>query len=109
MYRKFRDKDVSSAARGLIGLFREINPAMLAKKDRGRGADLGESPQERGASLRPLSPEPSWALNIPPPIPERRGQAPGVRRSGCKGARGWRRVAAGCHRCRAGVDKGGAS
>ena len=42
MYRKFRDKDVSSAARGLIGLFREINPAMLAKKDRGRGADLGE-------------------------------------------------------------------
>eukprot|EP00955_Chlamydomonas_euryale_P073273 361687-Chlamydomonas_euryale.AAC.4 len=42
LYRKYRDKEVSSAAKGLIGLFREINPAMLSKKDRGRGADLGE-------------------------------------------------------------------
>ena len=42
MYRKDRNKEVSTAARGLISLFREINPAMLAKRDRGRGADLGE-------------------------------------------------------------------
>ena len=42
MYRKFREKEVATAARGLIGLFREINPALLAKKDRGRGADLGK-------------------------------------------------------------------
>ena len=42
MYRKFREKEVATAARGLIGLFREINPAMLAKRARGRGADLGE-------------------------------------------------------------------
>lgn len=48
LYRKFRNKEVSSAARGLIGLFRELNPAMLAKKDRGRGADLGESFWGRG-------------------------------------------------------------
>ena len=41
LYRKDRNKEVSTAARGLIGLFREINPAMLAKRDRGRGADLG--------------------------------------------------------------------
>lgn len=40
--RKTRDKQVSSAARSLITVFREINPAMLAKKDRGRGADAGE-------------------------------------------------------------------
>lgn len=41
-YRKTKDKVVSGAARSLIAIFREINPAMLAKKDRGRGADLSE-------------------------------------------------------------------
>ena len=40
-YKKFRDKEVSTAARGLLGLFRELAPGMLRKKDRGRGADGG--------------------------------------------------------------------
>lgn len=48
LYRKFRDKEVSNAARGLIGLFRELNPAMLAKRDRGRGADLASKPKSYG-------------------------------------------------------------
>jgi len=40
-YKKFRDKEVSTAARGLLGLFRELAPGMLKKRDRGRGADAG--------------------------------------------------------------------
>lgn len=32
MYKKYRDKEVSAAAKGLIGLFREIAPSMLEKK-----------------------------------------------------------------------------
>jgi len=47
-YKKFRDKEVASAARGIIGLFRELNPALLAKKDRGRGADLDAVPLAYG-------------------------------------------------------------
>ena len=35
-YRKSRDKEVASAARALVSLFREINPALLAKRERGR-------------------------------------------------------------------------
>jgi protein SDA1 len=27
-YKKFRDREVASAARGLIGLFRDINPGV---------------------------------------------------------------------------------
>ncbi|GAX82660.1 hypothetical protein CEUSTIGMA_g10086.t1 [Chlamydomonas eustigma] len=48
MYRKFREKEVATAARGLIGLFRELNPSMLSKKDRGRGADLDAKPKAYG-------------------------------------------------------------
>jgi hypothetical protein len=50
MYKKFRNKEVASAARGLIGLFREVNPAMLEKRDRGRGADLQAAPLSYGAA-----------------------------------------------------------
>lgn len=39
---------VASAARGLIGLFRDVAPEMLAKKDRGRGADLEAKPRQYG-------------------------------------------------------------
>lgn len=39
MYKKFREKEVSNAARALLSLFREIAPHMLERKDRGRGAD----------------------------------------------------------------------
>ena len=50
LYRKARDKEVASAARGLVGLFREVCPALLAKKDRGRGADMGAAPLAYGAA-----------------------------------------------------------
>ncbi|KAK9840402.1 hypothetical protein WJX74_009278 [Apatococcus lobatus] len=50
-YKKFKDKEVSSAARGLAGLFRELAPSMLAKKDRGRGADLQAAPLQYGANV----------------------------------------------------------
>jgi len=39
-YKRARDKPVATAARALIGLFRELAPSMLEKKDRGKGADL---------------------------------------------------------------------
>ncbi|KAG2445218.1 hypothetical protein HYH02_008686 [Chlamydomonas schloesseri] len=47
-YKKFREKQVATAARSLIGAFRDINPEMLAKKDRGRGADLALKPRDYG-------------------------------------------------------------
>lgn len=49
-YKKFRDKEVSTTARGLLGLFREIAPSMLRKKDRGRNADMSALPTEYGAT-----------------------------------------------------------
>ncbi len=50
LYKKFRNKEVASAARGLIGLFRELAPGMLDKRDRGRGADVAVAPLSYGAS-----------------------------------------------------------
>ena len=41
---------MASAARGLIGLFRELAPGMLDKRDRGRGADVAVAPLSYGAS-----------------------------------------------------------
>lgn len=38
-YKKDKDKGVRMASRSLIGLFRELAPALLDKKDRGRGHD----------------------------------------------------------------------
>lgn len=49
LYKKFREKEVASAARGLITLFRELAPGMLEKKDRGRDADLQAVPMAYGA------------------------------------------------------------
>lgn len=48
-YKKYKEKTVASAARSLISLFRELAPAMLDKKDRGRGADLEAKPLQYGA------------------------------------------------------------
>mmetsp|Transcript_9692 Transcript_9692/g.35495 ORF Transcript_9692/g.35495 Transcript_9692/m.35495 type:complete len:750 (-) Transcript_9692:1617-3866(-) len=48
-YKKFKDKGVRMAARSLIGLFREIDPHMLARKDRGRGADMDKQRSTYGA------------------------------------------------------------
>ena len=39
-YKKYKDKGVSSAARSLISLYRDIAPHMLHKKERGKGADM---------------------------------------------------------------------
>ncbi|KAJ9062895.1 Severe Depolymerization of Actin [Entomophthora muscae] len=39
-YKKNRDKSVVMAARSLISLFREIDPSLLARKDRGRSATM---------------------------------------------------------------------
>ena len=50
LYKKFRNKEVAAAARGLIGLFRELNPGMLEKKDRGRATDLDAVPLSYGAA-----------------------------------------------------------
>jgi SDA1 len=49
LYRKERDKYVKNAAKALTGLFRELKPSMLGKRDRGRGADLSLQLAEYGA------------------------------------------------------------
>ena len=41
MYRKSKDKGVMIAAKGLLGLYRQVGAEMLRKKDRGRDATLG--------------------------------------------------------------------
>ena len=48
-YRKDRDKAVVAAARSLLQLFRDRMPALLHKKYRGKGCDLGEKPDAYGA------------------------------------------------------------
>ena len=41
MYRKSKDKGVMMAARGLLGLYREVAAEMLKKKDRGKDVQMG--------------------------------------------------------------------
>ena len=40
-YRKSRDKGVMVAARGLLQLYREVNPGMLKRRERGKSASMG--------------------------------------------------------------------
>ncbi|KAI0822667.1 SDA1-domain-containing protein [Trametes gibbosa] len=40
-YRKSRDKAVTAAARGLLQLFRDVNPGMLKRRERGKEASMG--------------------------------------------------------------------
>ncbi|KAH9044217.1 protein required for actin cytoskeleton organization and cell cycle progression [Lactarius hengduanensis] len=40
-YAKSRDKGVMSAARGLLQLYREVNPGMLKRRERGKAASMG--------------------------------------------------------------------
>ena len=40
-YRKSADKGVVTASRGLLQLFREVNPSMLKRKERGKLASMG--------------------------------------------------------------------
>ncbi|KAH9967129.1 protein required for actin cytoskeleton organization and cell cycle progression [Russula dissimulans] len=42
-YRKSRDKGVLVAARGLLQLYREVNPGMLKRRERGKTASMGMS------------------------------------------------------------------
>lgn len=48
LYKKSHEKAVSSAARSLIGIFRQICPSLLDKKDRGRVADTKARPKAFG-------------------------------------------------------------
>jgi protein SDA1 len=41
MYRKSKDKGVMMAAKGLLSLYREVDPDKLAKRDRGKSATMG--------------------------------------------------------------------
>ncbi|KAL3469184.1 SDA1-domain-containing protein [Aspergillus californicus] len=41
MYRKSKDKGVVMAGRGLLSLYRDINPEMLKRRDRGKDASMG--------------------------------------------------------------------
>jgi protein SDA1 len=41
MYKKSKDKGVMMAAKGLLGLYRQVGAEMLRKKDRGRDAAVG--------------------------------------------------------------------
>ncbi|KIJ99557.1 hypothetical protein K443DRAFT_679820 [Laccaria amethystina LaAM-08-1] len=40
-YRKSRDKAVVAGARGLLKLYREVNPSMLKRRERGKDASMG--------------------------------------------------------------------
>ncbi|KAI3779474.1 hypothetical protein L2E82_09195 [Cichorium intybus] len=57
LYKKSHEKAVSSAARSLISLFREICPSLLIKKDRGRPTDPKAKPKAFGE------------VNIPTDVP----------------------------------------
>ncbi|XVF85099.1 hypothetical protein PTKIN_Ptkin17bG0091300 [Pterospermum kingtungense] len=48
LYKKSHEKAVSSAARSLITLFREVCPSLLVKKDRGRPVDPKARPKAYG-------------------------------------------------------------
>ncbi|KAL9246254.1 hypothetical protein vseg_019812 [Gypsophila vaccaria] len=48
LYRKSHEKAVTSAARSLMALFREVCPSLLVKKDRGRPTDPTARPKEYG-------------------------------------------------------------
>ena len=47
MYRKSKDKGVMMAAKGLLGLYRDLRPELLKKRDRGKEAALGIRGGER--------------------------------------------------------------
>ena len=47
MYRKSKDKSVVMAAKGLLGLYREVGAEMLKKRDRGKAAAMGVQSGER--------------------------------------------------------------
>ncbi|CAO1616107.1 unnamed protein product [Sympodiomycopsis kandeliae] len=48
-YRKSKDKGVAAASRGLLSLYREVNPGMLSRKERGK---MGSMAVQAGAAPR---------------------------------------------------------
>lgn len=50
-YRKSKDKGVCAASRGLLALYREVNPAMLKKKERGK---MGALAVQEGRAAAPF-------------------------------------------------------
>ncbi|KAL4997827.1 SDA1-domain-containing protein [Aspergillus recurvatus] len=54
MYRKSKDKGVVMGARGLLSLYRDVNPEMLKRRDRGKDASIslqrGEKEEKRFAA-----------------------------------------------------------
>lgn len=51
LYKKSREKAVSSAARSIVAIFRQVFPLLLEKKDRGKNADLLAKPKAFGEKL----------------------------------------------------------
>lgn len=51
LYKKSREKAVSSAARSIVAIFRQMFPSLLEKRDRGKGADLLAKPKAFGENL----------------------------------------------------------
>lgn len=60
-YRKSRDKAVVAAARGLLQLFREVNPNMLKRRERGKEASMGIA---RGSQPLPFGHSAEAAVDI---------------------------------------------
>ncbi|KAK0531026.1 Severe Depolymerization of Actin [Tilletia horrida] len=51
-YRKSKDKGVAAASRGLMQLYREVNPALLKRRERGKSGALAMADGGAGASGR---------------------------------------------------------
>ncbi|KDN38895.1 hypothetical protein RSAG8_09176, partial [Rhizoctonia solani AG-8 WAC10335] len=60
-YRKSRDKSVTSAARSLLQLYREVNPGMLKRRERGKSASMG---MKSGSGPLPFGHAPDAARGI---------------------------------------------
>ncbi|KAG2158013.1 SDA1-domain-containing protein [Suillus bovinus] len=60
-YRKSRDKAVTSAARGLLQLYREVNPGMLKRRERGKDASIG---MKKGSQPLPFGHSADVAVDI---------------------------------------------
>ncbi|CUA77184.1 Protein sda1 [Schizosaccharomyces pombe 972h-] [Rhizoctonia solani] len=60
-YRKSRDKGVTSAARSLLQLYREVNPGMLKRRERGKSASMG---MKSGSGPLPFGYAPDAARGI---------------------------------------------
>ncbi|CAE6476948.1 unnamed protein product [Rhizoctonia solani] len=60
-YRKSRDKGVTSAARSLLQLYREVNPGMLKRRERGKSASMG---MKSGSGPLPYGHAPDAARGI---------------------------------------------